>query len=1378
MRKILLLFIFMIGFSSMYAGPWVIGTNQIDAVLSSLEQGTGETPPTIPSATDANLYSPIVTLTPEKVSLYPTLSSHFGVYMFEWADKGYKQKDATTISLVQPAAADNHPVDYMDRNDIRWLKKVDFTNNDFSDIKIAGDNVMALEEVLLSGNPNLKNLEIKACSSLNKVDIRSCNLGFSDIVKIKEQIDIPQDMSFEYEYQGMLSYPFQNVDLSELLKKNGEGTSLGSWSVEPESKGNNIYSFPVENVGDIVSLTLVNSNYPGMNVKYDIELTSSTTVAVNTLCEFAAIDIKNLTSSDDRIYLGDELLITVYPYNCSVFKSFKIDGEEKSLDANNQYRLTTEKTSYSISAIGEEADSNSGLTTNYLRNGSFEYGLNFDWEYIITDDAKAEFTLSQGSKIFDEGSVQLRVDVNSIKKSKSVGARTKVTVGCDSLYLLQFWAIGAEESEILVEIEGAEQKSVLFQTRRGNDNDKGKAVAFHYPFKLDKNNYNKELTITFYFQDDETKEKSNDPNDCYITTSAGATYYIDGLVLVDQSNDMHHDVWNTYMWNYNQVANSNGQAWTAGDNDVSFDLPDGRRMWIFNDSFYGNNRPNTNVFPGGTFVRNAVVVQEVDGTLNSFPVTNQGGQWTYFRIPDEDVIYNEAGKPSSGVKNIFWVGDALLEDGEIKVYLIEVYGEDRSYLGKFSYPELEFLGIEKQESFCKGYEKFFVEDGMIYLYANAGSGWDRWMKAARAELGDMNGKKGTWRFWDGEAWNEDANKASIVSRRGADDVIKLGEGNYAQLSMPAMSPEVYINFAPSPEGPWGHETLVATGDRSANYWYYMPNYHGQLANGKYSISLSANYHGCLFFCKDCENKLYTDKYWYRPRYLQVDLLALSPYTTNMPDCAGVEGGEAYYDECGTCVGGTTGLEACITGTLILYSDSDYSGKGIGLSVGKYTSGDLLNLGFEINTLSSFSMDEGYIVELYPSDNFEGTAKVLSAGINNLEDIDFDNSTNSLILRRKSLDNVEGIYAIQNKQSELYLGLEGNKTNNGAIIIQKQFSGKDNQLFELKKADTGYYTVTNIESQKMLNIAYGNKEPKTFVELWDGKGYDFVDSTGIITAQYDDSPNNEGVGNLVDKKTNTKFLTYNKKAWVQYQADKAYVINRYCISSANDASARDPRSWVLSGSNDGETWTVIDEIAKNSFSGRQEEKSFDVETDKAYSYFRIEMQSATGLLQFSEWKLFAKMGDRELTDSPQFAVQDAGNGFVKFINKASDMQLEVLDGFIESGIRVWQNYDYGQQGGLWKLCNPNDIDIVSIDSVNEIDNLLVYPNPASDIINIQIGNSETINLIVISDLSGKTIFSQKYDDSQISIISSSWANGIYLMKIYTDKGIYSRKVIKF
>jgi len=1038
---------------------------------------------------------------------------------------------------------------------------------------------------------------------------------------------------------------------------------------------------------------------------------------------------------------------------------------------------------YNLSAVSKN-DNIPGKTTNYLRNGSFEYGLNLDWEYAANDGSDAKFSLSSEKKIFDGGSVGLRVDVNSLKSINAVYARTHVTVGSDSLYLLQFWANGPEEALLNVEIEGSEQKSVLYKMRIGNGNSNGQMVAFHYPFKIDPSYYNKELTITFYFRNTRTVTKSDDPNNCYSTTTQGATYYLDGLVLVDKMNDMQYDVSNTYLWNYNQVPNSEGKMWTAGDNDVSFDLPDGRRMWFFNDSFYGTLDTDHNEFNGGTFVRNAVVIQDVDGSLHTLPVTNQGGQWTYFRIPDEDVIYNTAGNPSSGVSNIFWVGDALMEDNQVKVYLIEVRSDGsghRSFIGKFSYPDLNFLGIEKQEPFCRTYEKFFVDGNMIYLYSSGGSGWTRTMKVARAELGDFNGKKGTWRFWDGKTWNPDSSKVVEVSQRGADDVKKLGEGNYVQIAMPVMSPEVYALFAPSPEGPWGHETLIGTGDQSANFWYYMPNLHGPLANGKYSISMSANYDGCLFDCKSCQNRLFVDKYWYRARYIQADLLALSPYTTNKKDCAGVENGSAYWDKCSECVGGTTGLKPCLTGIAKLFAGTSYSGNAIGLNVGEYTSSDLTGLGFDPKSLSSFMLDDGYVIALYPDDNFQGTVKLFESGVESLQTTSLDSQVSSLIVRRKGLEDLKGIYAIQNKQSELYMGAAGNSAANNTPLVQVAYSGVNSQKFELKSIGGGYYTIINKGGgENVLNIVNQSTTARSFVELWDGKEVDITLFPGEISAQYYDSPTGEGYTNLIDKNVNTKYLTFHNKGWVQFSASASYVLSKYSITSANDNPVRDPQAWTLSGSNDGTNWTILDTQTGISFASRFEEKTFTINNNAtAYSYYRLDMTCVTGTtLQLSEWKLYARTNNPEgkYFDSQKFVIQDAGNGFVRIINKASDMILEILDGYTAEGVRVWQNNDLGQQGGLWKLIPQTLSNLQEINANNN--SILVYPNPVTNFVKIETKKSETIQRITLVDLSGKTIFNNVYEDSQVTISLSDLSKGIYLLKVYTDKDPYIQKIIKF
>lgn len=1012
------------------------------------------------------------------------------------------------------------------------------------------------------------------------------------------------------------------------------------------------------------------------------------------------------------------------------------------------------------------AQTPSVLTSNYLRNGSFEYGLNLNWEYNIGAGSSAEFKLERGTNAM-VGDVALRVNVNSLKTTNAVSSKTHVTIGSDSLYLLHFWANGSEESKLLVQIEGSQQTGIQYILHKG-------ANAYQYPFKVDKSKANTELTITFFFQDAVTKVKTQNP--CNVITTAGATYLLDGLELVDQHNNTNYDVYTTYIWNYNHKPNSEGKMWNAGDNSVSIDLPDGRKMWFFNDSFYGVMHPETNRLADvGQFVRNAVVVQDTKGYFTTYPVTNQGGQWTYFRVPDDAVIKNTDGS----VKNIFWSGDVILEDNQVKIYLIEVYGQGRSYIGKFSYPELKFLGVEKQENFGKTYETFFVEESKIYLYKTENEGnWGRFMHVARADLGDLNGKKGSWEFWNGTIWSKDSTQSSRIYDMMADGIIRLGTGNYAHVSMPLMSPEVYVSFAPAPQGPWGNKQLVAVGDKSTNFWYYMPNFNGKLPNGKYEITFSANYNYCLFFCNACDNQAFVDKFWYRPRSIQVDLLALSPYTINPKDCAGVENGSAFFDKCNQCAGGNTGIIPCLTGVTKIFTNVNYAGIGIGLNPGEYTAGVLSGLGFEINSLSSFKINEGYVIELYSEDNFLGTRKEFEANVSDLSIQSFDNQPKSMIIRRKGMVNLNGTYAIQNKQSELYLGVNGNSIQNNAYVVQSLYTN-DFQKYKLNDLGKGMYALENVGSGKSLSIINNSKDVKSYVEQWDGRDYDIILSGGQITSQYSDSPTGLDITKVTDKNKGTKYLTFHNVAWVQFKADVSYVLGRYSLTSANDVPNRDPGAWILSGSNDGINWNLIDSQSGITFESRFEEKSFTVNNETSYLYYRIEMTSNSGtVLQLAEMQLFGKTNiiAGDFSDSQKFIVQDAGNGFVKLINKSSDLILEIVDGFNNTGEKVWQNIDLGQTGGLWKLVNPIDIRD-GVETILTNKNINVYPNPVSNLLTIETKQSEILNRIIITDLSGRIILDKSCIDTKEVLSVSDLKNGLYLLKISTDKGSYGIKLIK-
>lgn len=72
---------------------------------------------------------------------------------------------------------------------------------------------------------------------------------------------------------------------------------------------------------------------------------------------------------------------------------------------------------------------------------------------------------------------------------------------------------------------------------------------------------------------------------------------------------------------------------------------------------------------------------------------------------------------------------------------------------------------------------------------------------------------------------------------------------------------------------------------------------------------------------------------------------------------------------------------------------------------------------------------------------------------------------------------------------------------------------------------------------------------------------------------------------------------------------------------------------------------------------------------------------------------------------------------------------------------------------------------------------IYPNPSKDYITIT-SNELAYSSIQISDLNGRLIDSSEFESTnQKSIDISILSNGIYLMKIISNKGTFTQKIIK-
>ncbi|MFI2742792.1 discoidin domain-containing protein [Zhouia sp. PK063] len=124
---------------------------------------------------------------------------------------------------------------------------------------------------------------------------------------------------------------------------------------------------------------------------------------------------------------------------------------------------------------------------------------------------------------------------------------------------------------------------------------------------------------------------------------------------------------------------------------------------------------------------------------------------------------------------------------------------------------------------------------------------------------------------------------------------------------------------------------------------------------------------------------------------------------------------------------------------------------------------------------------------------------------------------------------------------------------------------------------------------------------------------------------------EGSPKLIDNNTSTKFLIFNYPEaaaqedgfWMTQKFKAAREINTYTLTSANDASGRDPKNWTIEGSNDNSTWTLLDTQTNQSFSGRGVTNTYTFDTNgETYQYYRFTVTANGGdtLFQLAEWRL--------------------------------------------------------------------------------------------------------------------------------------------------------------
>ena len=141
--------------------------------------------------------------------------------------------------------------------------------------------------------------------------------------------------------------------------------------------------------------------------------------------------------------------------------------------------------------------------------------------------------------------------------------------------------------------------------------------------------------------------------------------------------------------------------------------------------------------------------------------------------------------------------------------------------------------------------------------------------------------------------------------------------------------------------------------------------------------------------------------------------------------------------------------------------------------------------------------------------------------------------------------------------------------------------------------------------------------------------DLTDNGGTLTGS-NFGGGGEGTAKIIDNLSSTKNYVYIganfNQVWYRYESTVPAVLNWYTITSANDTQARDPKSWKLQGSNDGNNWTDLDTQSNVTFTARFQTKRFDISGNStAYKYFRLYITeryaNSDNGFQMAEWQLY-------------------------------------------------------------------------------------------------------------------------------------------------------------
>jgi hypothetical protein len=121
--------------------------------------------------------------------------------------------------------------------------------------------------------------------------------------------------------------------------------------------------------------------------------------------------------------------------------------------------------------------------------------------------------------------------------------------------------------------------------------------------------------------------------------------------------------------------------------------------------------------------------------------------------------------------------------------------------------------------------------------------------------------------------------------------------------------------------------------------------------------------------------------------------------------------------------------------------------------------------------------------------------------------------------------------------------------------------------------------------------------------------DVSDLVGVrASAEHRDA--GEVAENLADAST-SKWFAPHDRASLEFQFTQPIAVDRYVLTSADDAPDRDPAAWTLRGSTDGRSWRTLDIRSGQSFADRHRSTTYRIAEPGSYDHYRLDITGNNG-----------------------------------------------------------------------------------------------------------------------------------------------------------------------